>query len=104
MKTFVNGREVQLVVAALLLGALVNLPYGYYTFLRWVVCLGSAYCGWQAKQTGRVWWAIGFCGLAILFNPFKPVYLHRDLWTWIDTVAAIVFLAFSPTPRKEIAE
>ena len=104
MRNFFKGREVQLVVAALLLGAVINWPYSYYIFLRWVVCVGAAYCGWQANHVGRIWWAIGFCGLAILFNPFKPVYMHRDVWTWIDAVAAVVFLAFSPIPKAENVE
>ena len=104
MKNLLNGREVQLTVTTLLLGAVINWPYGYFVFLRWVVCMGSAYCGWQAKQTGKIWWFIAFCGIAIAFNPIQPVYLHRDAWAWIDIASAVAFLVFTPATKTKNAE
>lgn len=79
MKGFVAGREAQLCLAVALLAALAGWPYGYYQFLRWAVCAGAAYCGWRASREGRAWWVVGFVGLALLFNPFRPVHFNRDV-------------------------
>lgn len=100
MKGFTTGREAQLCVAALLLSALADWPYGYYQFLRWAVSAGAAYCGWRASQEGRIWWVVGFVGLALLFNPFQAVHFRRDEWAWIDALSALAFAAFSPRPTK----
>jgi hypothetical protein len=63
----------------LLLIATGRLPYGYYTFLGFIICgiCGFlAYVGRLDDTASRVW-PVGLAGIAILFNPLIPIYLTR---------------------------
>ena len=53
----------------LLLGALALWPYGYHTFLRWVVCMTALMVAFRAHDSERFGtvWTLGL--LALLFNP-----------------------------------
>ncbi|MGL3214036.1 DUF6804 family protein [Bradyrhizobium sp. BR 1433] len=78
------------VAVALLLFAILKLPYGYYTFLR-VAIFG--FCGVVAALSfleKTSFWGLAFLLLALLFNPVFPVYLQRQTWFWLDLGAAIV--------------
>lgn len=82
-----------LVPIALLLIGLADLPTGYYTLVRIAVCFVSALsCYWSYKSDEKVGIAsVTFGVLAILFNPFIPVYLHdKGAWLVIDLLAAIL--------------
>lgn len=99
-RAFMVGREAQISAAVLLLAALADWPYGYYQFLRCIVCATAAFCAWRASQGGRTAWLIGFVGLALLFNPFHTIHFRRSEWAWIDALVALAFLAFSPAKPK----
>jgi len=81
-----------LAAALMLLGALADWPYGYYTLLRFVVCGAAVYVAYTAYNWQRMWavWLFGF--IALLFNPLIPIYLSRELWQPIDLVCAMLFL------------
>ena len=79
--------------AAMLVIALADLPYGYYTLLRIVVCAVGAYGAYSAYNAGRRGWMWVFAGMAVLFNPIIPVYLDRETWSVIDILAAVTFLS-----------
>jgi len=68
-------------------------PYGFFTLLRFVVFAATAYVAWMAyEQQKEKWiWIFGF--LAVLFNPFFPIYLNRDLWSVIDLVVGLFLVA-----------
>lgn len=75
----------------LVLAVITRWPYGFYTFLRIVVC-GSAIClAVLAYQLHKVPLAWGLGGLAILFNPLIPIYMRRAQWRWFDLLALLVF-------------
>lgn len=96
---FAKARPIQIFAAILLLAALADWPYGYYTFLRLVVCLAAAFLAWQSFQAKRPPWGFAMTAIALLFNPFFLVHFHRHQWAWIDVLAAVAFLAFPPVPR-----
>ena len=100
VQAVLSQRETQVCAAALLLIALADWPYGYYQFLRWAICSASAVCAWRALRDGRTVWVIGFVGLALLFNPLHTVHFRKSEWAWIDALAALAFLAFSPSKKK----
>ena len=82
-----------LIPIALLLIGLADLPGGYYTLVRIAVCSISALsCYWSYKSDERIGVAtVAFGLLALLFNPFFPVYLRdKEIWTIIDIIAAIM--------------
>ena len=80
-----------LIIAIMMVIAVFPLPYGYYTFLRWAVCGVAVYIAFNAYQWGRVWATWLFGAIAILFNPFMPIYLTKEIWQPIDIVCALVF-------------
>lgn len=95
-----------LVPAAMLLVALLPLPYGYYTLLRLVVCICAAVIAYltfvQEDRLGI--WAPAFAFVAILFNPIVPVYLDRQTWIVIDLIVAGVFATHSFLLRKKVRQ
>ena len=79
--------------AVLLIVALGDHPYGYYTFLRWAVTIAAGVTAWVGFKSRWPIAAWPFVGLAILFNPLAPVYLPRETWRPIDVGAAVLLLA-----------
>lgn len=89
--------------SVLCLGALAEWPYGYYTFLRWVVTIsavllaahGYARVTKLENPVDRRWWSLavipGLAALAILFNPLAPITMERGNWGIFDLAAAVVF-------------
>ena len=84
----------------LLLLAILPLPYGYYTFLRLVVCPTAIFLAWISYKRQRASWMWGMTLIGILFNPFIPIYFGRELWIIIDIVIAVVFGSFLLKFRK----
>ena len=82
----------RLLSVALLLFALLKLPYSYFTLLRWAVCVIAVYHVVLAYNMKRGVMVIYFGLIAILFNPIIPVYLNKETWRPIDLVVAILFL------------
>lgn len=80
-----------LLIAFLLLIATLPLPYGYYIFLRWVTCGMAAFTAFIAYQWEARWVVWLFIPIAILFNPFIPIHLTKEIWQPIDMVCAVLF-------------
>ncbi len=84
------------VACALLLLALLRMPYGYYTFLRifvsfWGICYALV-C--LSTDKGKHIAIIPIC-LVILYNPVIPIYLKRDTWEVLNlvTIPAMLIIA-----------
>lgn len=84
--------------AAMLLIALVPLPYGYYQLLRLVTTVAFGWAAYVAydRKNETLPWAFGV--IALLFNPLIPVHLPRELWMVIDAAAGVFLL----TQRKAL--
>ena len=81
------------VVGAMLLLAIPSIwPYGYYTLLRWAVCGVSAHAAYRAYEWKRQGWIWGMAIISVLFNPFIPIYLDKEMWIVIDLFVAGVYL------------
>ncbi|AKD54860.1 DUF6804 family protein [Spirosoma radiotolerans] len=76
--------------------ATLSLPYGFYTFLRIVVCGLAFYVAIQTRDS--IVALISLLVVAILFNPLVPIHLPQPTWRIIDlaTAAAFIRLAFKP--------
>lgn len=72
-----------------------DMPIGYYTFLRIYLTGIAAYLafhefGKKDEVSGSV---ILFGIIALLFNPFIPVYLHdKEVWSVIDFITGVIFI------------
>jgi uncharacterized membrane protein len=81
-----------IVAVVMLFLALLDLPIGYYTLLRIVVCGTAIYLSFVAKEIKKLhWvWIIGFIG--ILFNPFIPIHMDKEIWAFIDIIVGFTFI------------
>jgi len=80
------------ILAFLVLIAVFPLPYSYYEILRVAVCLGVVFIvvkEWKSLDTTTK--AI-LAVIAILFNPFSPIYLSKMVWVLIDLVTGLYLL------------
>ena len=87
-------------VIVLLIAATQNLPYDYYTLLRFIVTGVSAYGIYFAYQHKKQIWLWVFIIIAVLFNPISPIYLDKAIWVFIDYIVAAVFFVSLWMPEK----
>jgi hypothetical protein len=90
-------------LAILLFACLLNLPYGYYQFVRWAATVGFAVLAYDYHERGEVKIAIVFVGLALLFQPLLKVALGREIWNVVDVVVglALIYLVFKFPKDKQ---
>lgn len=86
-----NIKWLSIASGALLLFGILNLPYGYYVFLRLAICVSSAVVAYHFYNVKKSSWTVIFGAIALLFNPFIPVYLTKEIWVSIDFISAILF-------------
>ena len=79
-----------LIVSIMMLIAVLPLPYGYYTFLRWATCGVGVFIAFQAYRWGRIWATWLFGAIAVLFNPFVPIYLTKEIWQPINILCGLL--------------
>jgi len=86
---------VELLAAAMLLLAMLDMPYGYYTFMKICICIASGIVATKYyKQSGKITPVAAVFGMiAILFNPVIPIHLSKGIWCWINFVSACIFIA-----------
>jgi len=72
--------------------AIHNTHYGYYAFVRCIICITSILIAFQAFKKNIDWAKVVFIIIAIIFNPLAPIYLSRNIWMPIDIIAAILFV------------
>ncbi len=81
--------------AVLLFLGIADLPIGYYTLLRIIVCLiGVVFMIYEYGREERIsFLCILFGIIALLFNPIIPVYLQdKSIWSVLDFLAGCVFV------------
>jgi len=94
-------KQVFLILAALLLLCLAPMPYGYYQLVRFVSMVVFAVMAYQYYVKKQDIWAVAFCALALLFQPFFKVALGRTMWNIVDVVVAIILLVMAFIDKKK---
>lgn len=82
----------KIIIAVLLFLAVLDMPYGYYTFLRLVVFISSSFFVYQNYKSEKMFWVWSFVLIALLFNPVFPIYLDKTLWVVLDILTGIFML------------
>ncbi len=80
------------ILAGLLFIAILPLPYSYYELLRVAVCLGVAFITISEWKNINDSAKAILIVIAILFNPFSPIYLSKTIWMLIDFIAGSYLL------------
>jgi len=92
---------VGLLPAILCLVALLDMPYGYYTFLRIVIMLfAGCFAVLAVVALESPWMLIAFAITGILFNPAFKIGFSRDVWAFIDVAVALLFAIFTGSAIK----
>jgi putative Ca2+/H+ antiporter (TMEM165/GDT1 family) len=68
--------------------AIADLPYGYYTLMRLVVCATAVFVVVMAAKSRQMWAVWLFAIIGLLFNPLVPVHLTKGIWQPLDFLAA----------------
>lgn len=102
MKKFTPELLIWLVPITMLFIGLGDLPYGYYTLLRILVCASTAYLAWQHYNycAELTWWTLLLGFIAVLFNPIIPIHLEREIWAPIDVISAAVLIVHMIKSQK----
>jgi hypothetical protein len=84
---------IKIIISILLLICLLDMPYGYFQFVRFSSIVAFAYLAFSANEEGRQSEVIIFVLLAFLFQPFIKISLGRELWNIVDVIvsAGLIF-------------
>lgn len=78
-------------VTILLVVGVFELPYDYYTFLRYIILIYAASFTWLLYDLDIKWAMVFTIALGVLFNPIFPIHLTKPIWVVIDIVSAVIF-------------
>lgn len=80
-------------VIALLILALLPMPYDFYFILRIAVTIYCAIEAYDAYQRNKTALAVVFIILALLYNPIIRMNFPREIWTLLNAgLATTLFL------------
>ena len=88
----VMDKIIKVVLAVLFLLCLLEMPYGFYQFVRFLGLIGFAILAYEAQHHCRQTEVIIYVGLALLFQPFLKVSLGRQMWNIVDVVVGLGLL------------
>lgn len=74
------------IIVILLICCLLDMPYGYFQFVRIAVFAGFVYLTKEYEEEKKQLSATGCFLLFILFNPFFKIHFNRATWNIIDIV------------------
>jgi len=80
---------IKILIAALLIGCLFEVPYGYFQFIRIAGCIGFCYLAYKELEEKRSITGIFSVVCAILLNPVFKIHFTRKTWNNIDVVIAL---------------
>ena len=78
-------------IVALLFAAIGTFPYDFYVLLRIAVCFTCAIEFMMFREQRNRAWSIVFLFVALLYNPFIPMRLHRPTWVAINWITLVLF-------------
>lgn len=93
--------SLKILLAALLLACIADMPYGYYQFVRFAGLVGFALLAYGSFEEGQQRMVIVYVCLALLFQPFVKVALGRTVWNVVDVGVAILLLVTMFINRKK---
>ena len=92
---------IKVVLAGLFFLCLLDMPYGFYQFVRFVGLIGFVILAYQANEQGKQTEMIIYGALAILFQPFFKISLGREIWNIVDVIVGIgLILSIWISPKK----
>ena len=84
---------IKIVLSVLFFLCLLDMPYGFYQFVRFVALIGFGILAYKVNEENRNTEMIIYGGLAILFQPFFKIALGREMWNIVDVIVGIGLIA-----------
>jgi hypothetical protein len=84
---------IKIILSILLIICLLEMPYGYYQFVRFAAMVGFTYFAYSASLQKKQNEVFIFIALAILFQPFIKIALGRTIWNIVDVIVGIGLIA-----------
>ena len=97
----------KIILAILLLVCLLDMPYGYYQFVRFLSAAGFSFLAYKAYDSRNQTDMIVYIVLAILFQPLIKIALGRQIWNIVDVIVAVGLVAsifVNLNPQKKYNE
>ena len=83
------SKVIKIILAVLFFLCLLQMPYGYFQFVRFGGLVAFALLDYQANQDSRQMEVFIYIGLAILFQPLIKISLGREVWNIVDVIVGI---------------
>jgi uncharacterized membrane protein YccC len=83
---------VKIGLAVMLFICLLDMPYGYYQFVRVAATLVFVLLAIQSYNLNLNAMVLIYMVLAILFQPFEKIALGREIWNVLDVIVGIGLL------------
>lgn len=96
-----NSSLIKIILSVLFFLCLLDMPYGYFQFVRFAAMVGFGYLAYNANEKGYKNEAFVFIALAILFQPFIKIALGRTIWNIVDVVVGIGLLVTTISNKKK---
>lgn len=90
-----------IIMAALLLICLADMPYGYYQIVRFIAMVVFVYLAYEYYKLNKVEISYTLVALSLLFQPFFKISLGRTIWNIVDVIVAIVLIYLIITDFKK---
>ena len=84
---------------ALFIGIL-DLPYGYYQLLKWLICGAGAYGAYLSYEKKNLKWVWILGIITLIFNPLIPFHFVKESWKTIDLIAGVIFCVYFGILKK----
>lgn len=83
---------INIIMAALLLLCLLDMPYGFYQLVRFLALVAFGLLAYDAHLSDNNFHFITNLALAVLFQPLIKISFGREFWNIIDIIVAIWLL------------
>ena len=87
-----NQNIVKIVLIILLFLCVLDMPYGFYQFVRFAAFIGFGILAYHSNEREDKTQMIIYGGLALLFQPFLKVALGREMWNVLDVIVGVGLL------------
>jgi hypothetical protein len=92
---------IKITFVILFLVCLLDMPYGYYQFVRFIGMIGFGLLAFENYQKNQTWFVI-WISSALLINPFFKIALGRDIWNIVDMIWAVLLVVSIILNKKDV--
>ena len=92
---------IKIIFIILLLVCLLDMPYGYYQFVRFIGMIGFGLLAFENYQKNQTWFVIWISSV-LLINPFFKIALGRDIWNIVDVIWAVLLVVSIILNKRDV--